>query len=907
MSGWSFLPLCGLLLVSLVGANPVKDCVKKADIYFVLDVSMTTLETNLDDMKDFVRRVMKDFDVDSNDVRIGLMTFNTVPRIEFNLAKYHTESDLVKAIKNMDPPREGFTMTELALKMLREKAFTAAQGDRCDAMDVVFVLTDGRSNHPARTVTEAELNRQAGIFTYSIGVTDVLDVDELRAIENRIHPLHTDVDVDEDGLLKITERDICHVFRQWVPPTQASTQAPTQVPTTITPSQAGRCVKQADLYFVLDVSSSITESDFQNMKDFAIRVTENFQVGGNGVRVGLITFSNTPKIESNLVKHQTLQDVTLAIGNLHRNRNGFTQTHLALNLVREQAFTTANGGRPHVIHVVFILTDGRSNHPSQTIAEADKNKRAGIHTFSIGVTDVIDVAELIAIENPIHPRPHTAQDVRNLLTVSEQDICQLFNASLSTPPTPSPISTRTTVVSSAATQVPTSSTVLATKQTRPSIQPPSTTSPSMSTISRSPSTTNQQISTTNPLPYTTSHSSFTTNQPLSTTNHLTSTTFTINESVSIYSQPSSNKCTYIYNEPASFYNGPACTDNGPACTDNEPACIDNESANIDNESASIYSQPSSNKCTYIYNEPACIDNESACTDNEPACTDNEPACIDNESACIDNEPACIDNESACIDNESASIYSQPACINNEPACIDNESACIDNESACIDNEPACIDNESACIDNESACIDNESACIDNEPACIDNESACIYNESACIDNESACIDNEPACIDNESACIDNESAFIDNEPACIDNESACIDNESAFIDNESTSIYNQPSSIYNKYLYLQRTSLFYNEQPVSTTNQPVSTTTQPLSKSTASGSPRLPLSQYLQDRLRPVYSVHSIPAHAEAPPPCADLARRSVRDRAGVCPGLVAADVRRGRLYGLDPDPERPQ
>ncbi|KAL5017427.1 hypothetical protein ScPMuIL_007016 [Solemya velum] len=261
-----------------------------------------------------------------------------------------------------------------------------------------------------------------------------------------------------------------------------------------TASPVSRCVQKADVYFILDVSSSILETDFNAMKTFVIRVLDDFNIGENDVRIGLMTYSNTPRIDFNLGAHLHEPGLRVATAVLDASRSGFTQTHLALELLRKQAFSSANGGRDDAIDVAFILTDGRSTHRDLTVQEAERNKEVGIHSFAIGVTDVLDVGELMAIENPIHNRTHTPDDVRLLINSSEIDICQLFQSSiLSTTESTgeSPIVTNTPSEQSTplvpSTTLTPSMTEAPTMTTPPTSQAPTT----MTTLpaSRSPSTT----------------------------------------------------------------------------------------------------------------------------------------------------------------------------------------------------------------------------------------------------------------------------------------------------------------------------------------------------------------------------------------------------------------------------------
>ena len=84
--------------------------------------------------------------------------------------------------------------------------------------------------------------------------------------------------------------------------------------------------------------------------------------------------------------------------------SGGTNTADALDLLRQQGYTSTNGGRPlsqAVPRIAVVITDGQSNDPGATVSAATSVHDEGITVFSVGVGSGFNNDELVAIaSNP---------------------------------------------------------------------------------------------------------------------------------------------------------------------------------------------------------------------------------------------------------------------------------------------------------------------------------------------------------------------------------------------------------------------------------------------------------------------------------------------------------------------------
>lgn len=139
------------------------------------------------------------------------------------------------------------------------------------------------------------------------------------------------------------------------------------------------CDGQLDLVFVLDASGSIRQERWPLIQSFVKNIVKQLEVKADRVQVGVITFSDSPRTDFSLNTYQRKEDVLHAIERIQYMR-GKTHTASALQMMKNQAFSLANGDRTDVPNIAIIVTDGHSNiNAEQTIPEAIQARVDGTH------------------------------------------------------------------------------------------------------------------------------------------------------------------------------------------------------------------------------------------------------------------------------------------------------------------------------------------------------------------------------------------------------------------------------------------------------------------------------------------------------------------------------------------------
>ncbi|KAI4880440.1 hypothetical protein NFI96_000305 [Prochilodus magdalenae] len=185
--------------------------------------------------------------------------------------------------------------------------------------------------------------------------------------------------------------------------------------------------KVLDFIFVIDSSRSVRPEDYEKVKAFIRDMLQFMDVGENQTRVGLLQYGSFVQNEFFLNSFYKKEDILQAVSQMEHLASG-TMTGLALQFLREEAFSVPRGARPvelGVPRLAMVVTDGRPQ--DQVEEEAELAQQAGIEIFAVGVGRV-DMATLRAIGS----KPHS-EHVFLVASFSQIDtLISVFNSTLCT-------------------------------------------------------------------------------------------------------------------------------------------------------------------------------------------------------------------------------------------------------------------------------------------------------------------------------------------------------------------------------------------------------------------------------------------------------------------------------------------
>lgn len=355
----------------------------------MLDSSVN--DETFDWMKTFVTDFTEQIDIDTGDWRVGSMTFDSRSRPSFQLNRYNFKDEIIAGIGKMgNSPSPRRPDVGGAFDYVRRSMFTSRQGDRPRARNYVVLLTGNEKYlNSERSYGAANRLKDLGTDVYTIGLNfrDTTDIDEISS--KPTDAFRTIINSPEE----MGEVPGIYLYRmnRAPPPTTRPTTTTTTTTTTRRPvvPYTGDCKSKADVIFLLDTSGSVGEYNYALMRNFTFNTVKDLEIDSGLFRVGVMTFSDTARIEFQLNTHDTKQDIFNALQRMPYVY-GYTHTAEALRRIRTEMFVSRNGDRPDVPNLLVIVTDGHSNvNHEETIPEARliKNMGTTIITVAIGLED----------------------------------------------------------------------------------------------------------------------------------------------------------------------------------------------------------------------------------------------------------------------------------------------------------------------------------------------------------------------------------------------------------------------------------------------------------------------------------------------------------------------------------------
>ncbi|XP_031157288.1 collagen alpha-6(VI) chain isoform X1 [Sander lucioperca] len=343
-----------------------------ADIVFMVDGSWSIGTENFKQIRQFLYTLVNSFDVSPEHVRIGLVQYSTTPRTEFLLNTFQNKDDILQHIDTL-PYMGGGTQTGLGLDFMLNNHFVEEAGSRRGQKvpQIAVVITDGKSQDNVES--HAQDLRRRGIILYAIGIKDA-DEEQLKDIANEPHSQHV-YSVSDFAALQGISQSIVHTLCTTV---EEAKRQLLQV------SQECAEATVADIVFLVDGSSSIGASNFQEIKVFLRSVIAGLDIGPDKVRIGVAQYSDDTYKEF-LLKDYMDKNSLLAAVDAFPYRQGGTETGKAIDFLLQEYFKEDAGSRAkqRVPQIAVVITDGDST--DDVIQPAQRLRQHGVIVFGIGV------------------------------------------------------------------------------------------------------------------------------------------------------------------------------------------------------------------------------------------------------------------------------------------------------------------------------------------------------------------------------------------------------------------------------------------------------------------------------------------------------------------------------------------
>nr|XP_020460941.1 von Willebrand factor A domain-containing protein 2 isoform X2 [Monopterus albus] len=140
------------------------------DLVFALDASSGVGRDNFATIRDFVRSLTVQFDINRDVAQMALVAYGRRPITVFHLDTHETGSAVIKAVADANYIG-GAASTGVALLHIHSSVLTVAKGARPGVNKAVVVVTDGSGGDDA--VVPAQKIRNSGVSLFVVGIGDV--------------------------------------------------------------------------------------------------------------------------------------------------------------------------------------------------------------------------------------------------------------------------------------------------------------------------------------------------------------------------------------------------------------------------------------------------------------------------------------------------------------------------------------------------------------------------------------------------------------------------------------------------------------------------------------------------------------------------------------------------------------
>ncbi|XP_048881519.1 collagen alpha-6(VI) chain-like [Brienomyrus brachyistius] len=346
-----------------------------ADIVFIVEFGRDKKEFNA--VRSFVHQIVGGLNVSSSGVRVGILGYGNTPKDLVSLSAFNEKEDILQYIKVM--PYHSSTGSNMgrALEYAKSNMFATKAGSRKKegVQQLAIVVTRGTSQDDVNIA--ASNLRLSGVTVYAVGMQDTNTTQlELIASSPASKFVFTVDSITQLNTLQSTlKKFLCYTI---IDTLYSSPRRRFQLKKACTQTE------EADIYFLIDQSGSITPPNFKEIKDFVTEFIKMFKIGPDQVRIGLVKYADAPTTEFELTRYTDKQELQKAVQEVHQVGGG-TETGKALSSMPDLFQKAAESRGEKVPQILITVTDGKSS--DSVINPARTLKALGITVYAIGIKD----------------------------------------------------------------------------------------------------------------------------------------------------------------------------------------------------------------------------------------------------------------------------------------------------------------------------------------------------------------------------------------------------------------------------------------------------------------------------------------------------------------------------------------
>ncbi|XP_026769416.3 collagen alpha-6(VI) chain [Pangasianodon hypophthalmus] len=334
-----------------------------ADVFVLVDSSIEQTQKVIQ----FLNRLANQLNVASTSNRMALAQFGEDVSVEFRFDAYKTKNEALALIRKFRLRGTGQRKLGKAMNYVRTNLLTTAAGSRIAQGYKQYLLVVSKGESDDNILRAVHLLKDEEVTLVSVDFSKEQETDPQMPMA--APPKRT-------------------IYAATKNPADIAQDTKTLIETKEQIEVTGDCKSAAvaDIVFIVDVSDSITVSNFRLVRNFLHRMINGLQIdGSDSVRVGMVLYSDTPTADFYLNTFDDKEDILQYI-KLLPFMGGGSNTSKALKFAREKLFTKDTGSRRAlgVQQIAVVITEGDSL--GNVTYQAAQLRRSGVQVYALGVT-----------------------------------------------------------------------------------------------------------------------------------------------------------------------------------------------------------------------------------------------------------------------------------------------------------------------------------------------------------------------------------------------------------------------------------------------------------------------------------------------------------------------------------------
>jgi hypothetical protein len=181
-----------------------------------------------------------------------------------------------------------------------------------------------------------------------------------------------------------------------------------------------------DVAIAMDVTSGITDEDFNNQKSIATRIINSFSDAENSIHYGLLKYAETAQVISDFNRKASYNQLKEAVKGLKKSGEGERRIDVALQTISQGIFSLEGGMRQGHPRNVIFFTSGTSSAASEDLGKASKDLRAlGVNIIAVGLKNANPgFLKSLATEERFAFKAATPEEVQGLWSKIQAQLCE---------------------------------------------------------------------------------------------------------------------------------------------------------------------------------------------------------------------------------------------------------------------------------------------------------------------------------------------------------------------------------------------------------------------------------------------------------------------------------------------------